>query len=41
MVHPQTWDPDRNARFVADLGAPMVELLAPRSGELRISLKSE
>jgi trans-aconitate methyltransferase len=36
MAHPQTWDPDRyarNARFVADLGAPVVELLAPRVGE--------
>jgi 2-polyprenyl-3-methyl-5-hydroxy-6-metoxy-1,4-benzoquinol methylase len=32
----QTWDPERyarNARFVADLGAPVVELLAPRPGE--------
>jgi hypothetical protein len=32
----QTWDPDRysrNARFVSDLGAPVLELLAPRSGE--------
>ena len=36
MAHPQTWDPERyarNARFVADLGAPVVELLAPRAGE--------
>jgi len=33
---PQTWDPDRyiaNARFVAELGAPVVELLAPVPGE--------
>src|SRR5438067_10661275 len=32
----QTWDPagyERHARFVADLGAPVVELLAPRPGE--------
>jgi SAM-dependent methyltransferase len=32
----QSWDPERyarNARFVADLGAPLVELLAPRAGE--------
>jgi trans-aconitate methyltransferase len=32
----QTWDPERyarNARFVSDLGAPVVELLAPRAGE--------
>ena len=32
----QSWDPERyarNARFVSDLGQPVVELLAPRSGE--------
>ena len=32
----QRWDPDsyaRNARFVSDLGAPVLELLAPQSGE--------
>jgi trans-aconitate methyltransferase len=32
----QTWSPERyekNARFVSDLGAPVVELLAPRAGE--------
>ena len=32
----QTWDPvtyTRNARFVSDLGAPVVELLAPKPGE--------
>lgn len=31
-----TWNPesyDRNARFVSELGAPVVELLAPRPGE--------
>jgi trans-aconitate methyltransferase len=36
MTSAQTWDPERysrNARFVADLGAPVVELLAPRAGE--------
>jgi trans-aconitate methyltransferase len=34
--HKQTWDADRyarNARFVSDLGAPVVELLAPKPGE--------
>ena len=32
----QSWDPERyarNARFVAELGAPLVALLAPRAGE--------
>src|ERR1700724_3069884 len=41
MAHPQTWDPERyarNARFVADLGAPVVELLAPRPGERILDL---
>jgi SAM-dependent methyltransferase len=47
MSHPtpipqaQTWDPDRyarNARFVSDLGAPVVELLAPRAGERILDL---
>ena len=36
MSTPQTWSPERyekNARFVSDLGAPVVELLAPRPGE--------
>ncbi len=36
MSSPQHWDPDRyarNARFVSDLGAPVVELLAPQPGE--------
>ena len=36
MSSAQTWDPAsyaRNARFVSDLGAPVVELLAPRRGE--------
>jgi trans-aconitate methyltransferase len=37
----QTWDPERyarNARFVADLGAPVVDLLAPRPGERILDL---
>jgi SAM-dependent methyltransferase len=37
----QTWDPeryDRNARFVSDLGSPVVELLAPRPGERILDL---
>src|SRR6267142_2354453 len=41
MVPKQTWDPERyarNARFVADLGAPVVELLAPRTGERILDL---
>ena len=41
METKQTWDPDRyaqNARFVSDLGAPVLELLAPRSGECILDL---
>jgi trans-aconitate methyltransferase len=41
MNSSQTWDPERyarNARFVSDLGAPVVELLAPRSGERILDL---
>src|SRR6266851_442849 len=41
MVPKQTWDPERyahNARFVADLGTPVVELLAPRAGERILDL---
>src|SRR5919201_1158100 len=37
----QTWDPvtyARNARFVSDLGAPVLELLAPRAGERILDL---
>ncbi|MDJ0970742.1 MAG: methyltransferase domain-containing protein [Kiloniellales bacterium] len=37
----QHWDPERyarNARFVADLGAPLVELLAPQAGETILDL---
>lgn len=36
MIPPQTWSPERyekNARFVSDLGMPVVELLAPKPGE--------
>ena len=41
MTSPQTWDPERyarNARFVADLGGPAVELLAPEAGERILDL---
>jgi SAM-dependent methyltransferase len=41
MPQTQTWDPERyarNARFVSDLGAPVVELLAPRAGERILDL---
>jgi SAM-dependent methyltransferase len=37
----QQWQPDRyatNARFVAELGAPLLELLAPRPGERILDL---
>jgi len=37
----QRWDPDsyaRNARFVSDLGAPVLELLAPQPGERILDL---
>jgi trans-aconitate methyltransferase len=37
----QTWDParyEKNARFVSDLGQPVVELLAPRPGERVLDL---
>jgi trans-aconitate methyltransferase len=37
----QTWDPDeyaRNARFVADLGEPVLALLAPKAGERILDL---
>ncbi len=37
----QSWDPEvyaRNARFVSELGAPVVELLAPRPGERILDL---
>ena len=37
----QEWDPeryDRNARFVSDLGMPVVDLLAPQAGERILDL---
>ena len=41
METKQTWDPGsyaRNARFVSDLGAPVVDLLAPQPGERILDL---
>src|SRR5262245_36309803 len=41
MTANQTWDPAgyaRHARFVSDLGLPVVELLAPRAGERILDL---
>lgn len=41
MISAQTWDPERyarNARFVSDLSAVVVELLAPRAGERILDL---
>jgi trans-aconitate methyltransferase len=41
MGESQSWDPERysrHARFVADLGMPAVELLAPRAGERILDL---
>jgi trans-aconitate methyltransferase len=41
MSSVQTWDPEtyaRNARFVSDLGTPVVELLAPKAGERILDL---
>ena len=41
MTSRQSWSPERyarNARFVSDLGMPVVELLAPRSGERILDL---
>ncbi|HZP34140.1 MAG TPA: class I SAM-dependent methyltransferase [Candidatus Acidoferrales bacterium] len=41
MNSTQTWDPGRyarNARFVSDLGMPVVHLLAPRPGERILDL---
>src|SRR5262249_47518213 len=41
IIPTQTWNPERyarNARFVSDLGAPVVELLAPRTGERILDL---
>src|SRR5262247_100423 len=41
MSTAQIWDPEsyaRNARFVSDLGSPVVELLAPKPGEKILDL---
>jgi SAM-dependent methyltransferase len=41
MSSTQTWDPERyarNARFVSDLGQPVLDLLAPQSGERVLDL---
>jgi trans-aconitate methyltransferase len=41
MASAQTWDPEvyaRNARFVSDLGQPIVDLLAPKPGERILDL---
>jgi trans-aconitate methyltransferase len=41
MSTAQTWDPvtyARNARFVSDLGSPVVDLLAPKAGERILDL---
>ncbi|MHB8500970.1 MAG: class I SAM-dependent methyltransferase [Candidatus Acidiferrales bacterium] len=41
MANSQTWNPERyarNARFVADLGMPVVELLAAQRGERILDL---
>jgi trans-aconitate methyltransferase len=41
MTKTTSWDPQayaRNARFVADLGQPVLELLAPRPGQLIMDL---
>jgi len=41
MAITQTWDPDlyaKNARFVSDLGSPVLELLAPQPGERILDL---
>jgi len=40
-MYGQSWDPNRyakNARFVADLGAPLIDLLAPKAGERILDL---
>lgn len=41
MTAVQSWSPERyekHARFVSDLGMPIVELLAPRPGERILDL---
>jgi trans-aconitate methyltransferase len=40
-LNPQTWSAEdyaRNARFVTELGAPVLQLLAPRPGERILDL---
>jgi trans-aconitate methyltransferase len=40
-AHAQQWNPQQyaeNARFVSDLGAPVIELLAPQPGERILDL---
>jgi SAM-dependent methyltransferase len=40
-MYEQTWDPNRyiqNASFVAELGAPLIELLSPQPGERILDL---
>jgi hypothetical protein len=42
-AHAQQWNPQQyaeNARFVSDLGAPVIELLAPQPGERILDLGS-
>lgn len=41
MATTQSWDPDvyaKNARFVSDLGSPVLELLSPQPGERILDL---
>ena len=41
MSEPTSWNPNayaQNARFVSDLGEPLLELLEPKSGELILDL---
>jgi trans-aconitate methyltransferase len=41
MANSTTWNPasySKNARFVSDLGEPVLQLLAPRAGELVLDL---
>jgi trans-aconitate methyltransferase len=41
MTRAQSWDPERyarNARFVSDLGTPVLDLLAPQPGERILDL---
>lgn len=41
MSATQSWNPEKyaeNARFVSDLGAPVIELLAPKAGEKILDL---